>query len=80
VKNGNYINKGDIIAKLENNDLVLSSKTASLNLETLHNQLKQVEDNLKDYEVVAPISRNDNISKSTCGRYDINRHKTYYYL
>jgi HlyD family secretion protein len=54
-KNGQYVNAGDIIAQLENNDLALTAQTTSLTLQNLYNQFKYAEDKLNDYKVIAPI-------------------------
>jgi HlyD family secretion protein len=54
-KNGQYVNAGDIIAQLENDDLVLTAQTTALTLQNLYNQFKYAEDKLNDYKVIAPI-------------------------
>ncbi len=55
VKNGQFVNAGDIIVELENNDLIVSAQTTALNLQNLYNQLSFAEDKLEDYKIVAPI-------------------------
>lgn len=56
VKEGQYIEKGSIIGQLENPDLLLSSKTTALSIESAYIQLRQMEKKLEDYKIVAPIS------------------------
>lgn len=56
VKEGQYIRQGEVIAQLENPDLMLSYRTTAIALESAYIQLKQMEDKLEDYQVIAPIS------------------------
>lgn len=55
VKNGQYVSKGELIAELENNDLLASSQTTALNIQNLYTQLNYSNDKLKDYTITAPI-------------------------
>lgn len=56
VNEGKRIQKGDIIAILDNSDLTISLNNANLTLENLNNQLSIMKDNLKDYLISAPIN------------------------
>lgn len=52
---GMYVNKGDVIAVLENVDLLTNLQNITLTLENQYNQLKLAEKQLENYEVVSPI-------------------------
>lgn len=55
VKNGQYVAKGELIAELENNDLVTNMQTTQLSIQNLYTQLNYSNDKLKDYTITAPI-------------------------
>lgn len=55
VKNGQFVNSGDMILELTNSDLITSAQTAALNLQNLYDQLEYANDKLKDYTISSPI-------------------------
>ena len=56
VKEGQYVNAGDMIAELENEDVLASLKTTNVSLQNAYDQLKYANDKLEDYTITAPIS------------------------
>ena len=56
VKEGQYVNAGDIIAELENEDILASLQTTNVSLQNAYDQLKYAKDKLDDYTITAPIS------------------------
>jgi HlyD family secretion protein len=55
IKDNDYVNKGDVLIKIENDDLQVTSKTNSLKMQDLENQLTAAEKTLEDYKVYAPF-------------------------
>ncbi|MDD4833713.1 MAG: HlyD family efflux transporter periplasmic adaptor subunit [Lutispora sp.] len=53
---GQYINKGDILANITNDDLSIELETNSLNLEEMENQLEYANDKLSKYKIYSTIS------------------------
>ncbi len=56
VKNGDYVEKGTVIALLENTDLETSLSNASISLKSAQNALANVEKQLENYYITSPIS------------------------
>lgn len=56
VKEGQYVNAGDMIAELENEDILASLQTTNVSLQNAYDQLKYAKDKLDDYTITAPIS------------------------
>lgn len=56
VYDGKYVNVGDVIAVLTNEDLNLSLNNANLTLQNLNSQYAAVKEQLDNYSVRAPIS------------------------
>ena len=55
VKNGQYVNAGEVIAELENRDLKDNANAAAINLQNLYNQLSYAKEKLDEYTIYAPI-------------------------
>ena len=55
VKNGSEVKKGDVIAELENRDLLASIQSSELSVQNLANQLSYSQDKLEDYAISASI-------------------------
>lgn len=55
IKENQYVNKGDILIKIENEDLDVTSKTNNLKMQDLQNQLTAAKKTLEDYKVYAPF-------------------------
>lgn len=55
VKEGQFVNEGDLIAVLTNSDLSTSAQNAALSLQSLYDQLAYAEDKLNDYQITADI-------------------------
>lgn len=55
VKEGQYVNDGDLIAVLTNSELSTSAQNAALSLQSLYDQLAYAEEKLNDYNIVADI-------------------------
>ncbi len=55
VKNGQFVNSGDMILELTNSDLITSAQTTALSLQNMYDQLAYANDKLKDYTISAPI-------------------------
>lgn len=53
---GMYVENGDVIAILENTDLETSLQNAKLSLKNQYNQLEIINDQIDDYNIVAPIN------------------------
>ena len=56
VKEGQYVNAGDIIAELKNEDMLANLKTTNVSLQNAYDQLSYAKDKLKDYTITAPIT------------------------
>lgn len=56
VKEGQYVNAGDMIAELKNEDILASLQTTNVSLQNAYDQLKYAKDKLEDYTITAPIS------------------------
>lgn len=56
VYNGKFVNAGDVIAVLTNDDLKISLENARLTLENLNTQYNSIKDQLDNYTITAPIS------------------------
>ncbi len=56
VNDGMFVNAGDLIATLSNDDLYTSLENANLNLKNLNAQYNSIKDQLDDYTIRAPIS------------------------
>lgn len=56
VYEGKYVNAGDVIAVLSNDDLNVSLENATLNLKNLNTQYSSIMDQLDNYTIKAPIS------------------------
>ena len=56
IKEGKYLNKGDIYLVLEDATVGDSVKSSQLNVESAENQLSSAKKSLDDYRVTAPIS------------------------
>lgn len=55
IKENQYVNKGDVLITIENDDLQITSKTNSLKMQDLQNQLTAAKKTLEDYKVYAPF-------------------------
>ncbi len=55
IKENQYVNKGDLLIKIENEDLDVTSKTNNLKIQDLQNQLTAAKKTLQDYKVYAPF-------------------------
>lgn len=55
VKENQYVHKGDVLIRIENDDLVVTSKTNDLKMEDLYNQLDAANKNLENYKIYSPI-------------------------
>lgn len=56
VENGQNVKKGDVLAKLDNEDLKLTIQTNNLKLEDLNSELQTAEEKLLDYKIYAPFN------------------------
>ncbi len=55
IKENQYVNKGDVLITIENDDLQITSKTNALKIQDLQNQLNAAKKTLEDYKVYAPF-------------------------
>ncbi|WP_244648353.1 HlyD family efflux transporter periplasmic adaptor subunit [Ruminiclostridium herbifermentans] len=55
IKENQYVNKGDVLITINNDDLQITSKTNELKMQDLQNQLAAAKKNLEDYKVYAPF-------------------------
>jgi len=55
IKNNQYVNKGDVLIQVENDDLQITSKTNDLKMQDLNNQLTAAQKQLENYKVYSPI-------------------------
>lgn len=55
VEKGQIVNKGSLLAELQNDDLVLTSNTDDLKLQDLQIQLETAQEQLADYNIISPI-------------------------
>ncbi len=55
VKNGSEVKKGDILAELENKDLLSSAQTSAESLQNMYEQLTYAKSKLEDYAISASI-------------------------
>lgn len=55
VKNNQYVNKGDVLIQIENDDLQITSQTNDLKMQDLNNQLTAAQKELENYKVYSPI-------------------------
>jgi len=55
VKNNQFVEKGSVILKLENDDYQKQLKNYQQQLKNLQNQLKEAQDNLDNYRIKAPF-------------------------
>lgn len=55
VKNNQYVNQGDVLIKVENDDLQITSQTNDLKLQDLNNQLSAAQKALENYKIYSPI-------------------------
>jgi HlyD family secretion protein len=55
IKDNDYVNKGDVLINIKNDDLQVTSKTNSLKMMDLENQLTAAKKTLEDYKVYAPF-------------------------
>lgn len=55
VNNGDFVNKGDLVISLSNDDLYESLSTAQSNLSDAYEDLEDIKDNLDFYTITAPI-------------------------
>lgn len=56
VRENEFVNKGDIILKLENDDLLLTSSSNNMKMENLQAQLEIQQKQLSYYSIVAPFN------------------------
>lgn len=56
VKEGQYVNAGDIIAELKNEDILANLQTTNVSLQNAYDQLSYAKDKLGDYTIKAPIT------------------------
>ncbi len=52
---GQFVEKGDFIAEIENTDLTIELETKNLNLEDMYNQLDYAKDKLSQYKIYSDI-------------------------
>ncbi|EPR09391.1 efflux RND transporter periplasmic adaptor subunit [Ruminiclostridium papyrosolvens] len=55
VKENQFVKKGDLLVRIENDQLQLTSKTDSLKLQDLQNQLDAAQKQLEDYKIISSI-------------------------
>ena len=55
VKNGSYVEKGDVIAIVRNTDLEANYENAKLVYQNVYTQLTYMKDKLEDYKIIAKI-------------------------
>ncbi len=55
IKDNQYVNKGDVLITINNDDLQITSKTNDLKMQDLQNQLTAAKKTLEDYKVYAPF-------------------------
>jgi len=53
---GQYVNKGDILATITNDDLFIELETSNLNIEEMENQLEYLYEKLSHYKIYSDIS------------------------
>jgi HlyD family secretion protein len=68
IKENQYVNKGDVLITINNDDLQITSKTNDLKMQDLQNQLTAAKKTLEDYKVYAPFD--GTISAVTAGQGD----------
>lgn len=55
IKNNQYVNKGDLLIEIENDDLQITSKSNELKLQDLNNQREAAQKNLENYKIYSSI-------------------------
>lgn len=55
VKENQFVKKGDLLVRIENDQLQLTSKTDSLKMQDLQNQLDAAQKQLEDYKILSSI-------------------------
>lgn len=55
IKENQYVNSGDILIQIENDDLQVTAKTNDLKIQDLNNQLLAAQKTLENYKVYSPI-------------------------
>ncbi len=55
IKENQFVNKGDVLITINNDDLQITSKTNALKMQDLQNQLTAAKKILEDYKVYAPF-------------------------
>ncbi len=56
INENQYVNKGDVLIKLENDDLQITEQSNNLKVQDLQNQLEAAKKQLEDYKIYSPIS------------------------
>lgn len=54
-RNNQYVHQGELLMKLSNDDLIISTETSNLKLKDLHSQLETAENQLSQYKIYSPI-------------------------
>jgi len=55
IKENQYVKKGDVLIKIENDDLQVTSQTNDLKIQDLNNQLVAAQKQLENYKMYSPI-------------------------
>ncbi len=56
IKENQYVNKGDVLIKIENDDLQITAQTNDLKVQDLSNQLEAAKKQLENYKIYSTIS------------------------
>lgn len=62
-----YVNKGDVLLRIENDDLQVTSQTNELKIQDLNNQLVAAQKQLENYKIYSPIEGTITAIKSVVG-------------
>lgn len=55
IKNNQYVKKGDVLIKIENDDILVTSQSNNLKIQDYNNQLVAAQKQLEDYKIYSPI-------------------------